>query len=407
MTVSITVDSQSTLDTTPVLTGTCSERNADVTVAVGVSAITGAPDDVYTTKAVGGQYAVATEPLVYPTQVTFASSKTADADRYVSESILVEMEDGNLLAIFRRGGDHVGNGDRILGSISTDHLTWGAEFLILDDASGYATRNVSGGIDPDTGRIWLFYQLYDYPAQRYGPHVIYSDDNAVTWSTGVNLISEFPSGKQTNREVVPFGPMVKTSNGLMQTFYWSGEAWALFYDGSTWTDRVDLYSGVTSTNEPVAVRVDDDRIVIIIRDDGNDDSYRYASSSNGGTTWTSVSAPYPYTSDNQLATAPLIASTFRGQVQAAITQRYPVFTMHTVRAALEDFWDRPWILWSEENPYRIEDVYAPVTSVSADYGYPSILGLTKYPDTSMVLFYDQDGANALDVSIYSKLLEAV
>lgn len=413
MPIIVDATDQITSDDTPVLVGTCDARNADIQATVRVNAVTGGPDDVFSTKAIGGQWAVATEPLVRATGVAFASSKTADANRYVSEQVLIRLNSGAILSVFRRGAEHVDNAGRIFCAKSTDEgVSYSSEVLVHDHVSGFDTRNQAGGVDPVTGRVWVFFALYDYPTQREGVYVVYSDDEGDTWSTATDLLPQFPAAQQASKAVIPFGPMLETSNGLMQIFYHHGDAWALFYNRvtDTWGSRADVWTGYTPTNsigEPFGCRVDNDRIVLTIRDNVNFDSYRYVKSSDGGSTWGSVSDPYKYTYTTMTANGPCRPTTWRGQAVMAIVERAPGFRIHTSRLALEDFWDRPYALWHPENIYRINDHHIATTSTSIDLGYSSFLGIPAYPDTGIVMFYDQDGATSTDVSIYSSIIGVV
>jgi len=405
---------QVTLDTTPVLEGTCNQEFCDIEVTVDVNAVTGGPDDVFTTKGIGGQWSVATEPLVRPLYKPFVTSGGTPAENtYLDICMFGRLANGNLLAYFRRGSDHATNDGRIFCADSGDKGdTWSSERLVYDSPSGFDTRNQSGGVVASTGRVVIFYSDYDaVGVDRVDVGMISSTDDSQTFSGATSLLSEFPAAEQISGNVVPFGEMVETSNGLMQLFYYHGDSWALFStdDGETFGNRVDVWTGSTPLNsigEPRAVRIDNDRLVLIIRDNVNLNSYRYIKTDDGGATFSAISDPYPWTDTAMTAASPMGLYVMRGQVLGCITGRNPDWDVHTCRLGLEDFWERPYMLWSDQNVTRQDGLYSFTAPNSLDCGYSAITEIEGSPDTALISFYDDDGAVA-ETSIYMRLFPVV
>jgi len=412
MAITVDYDDLKTSNVMPVLTGVSNQELCDVEATVRVNAVTGGPDDVFTTKAIGGQWAVATEPLVRATYKPFVTSGgTPTENTYLDICWIDRLANGDMCCFFRKGGDHATNDGRIFFSTSSDEgVTWAAETLVYDSPTGYDTRNQAGGVDPDTGEIFIFISIYDaVGVSREDIGVISSTDNGVTWGTFTSLISEFPAPEQVDKNVVPFGKVVKTSNGLMMMFYYHEDAWCLFNNGSGWTGLVTVWTGASPVNgqgEPSPVAIDDNRIVAIVRDNVNLASYRYTKSSDGGSTWDAISDPYPWTSAAMTASAPVNPILHRGQVMATITGRNPDWELHSCRLSAEDFWDRPYMLWSDQNIFRQDGLYSATATNVLDWGYSVVHPIEGSPDTALVSFYDDDGATS-ETSIYMRLFPVV
>ena len=373
--------------TSPVIRGTAEIDGSAVTLAVNF--------DTYTTSTLSGVWRVPTNPWEITSEVAFASSDTADANSYTDGPVVVYTNDGNLLAVFRRGGDHASDDGRLFKSISSDDgATWGAEVLVYDSATGYDTRNQAGGIDQASGRVVIFCSIYNKGGTtRDDAGYITSTDHGATWSAFTSVSGLF-TDVTPDANYVPYGPMVRTSNGLMQLFYYHEDAWAIFSkdEGLTWGERVTIYTGYTPTNtigEPSIVRIDDHRLVAIIRDNTTDNSFRYTKTSDGGDTWSAVTTTYEWTATTVTSAAPVQAITIEDDLLIAWGGRAPIFKVITNRMNKEDFWTTPQDAWKVGETNRTE-LYTAKATLSTNFGYPWIAHREGHEYTAMLFWYDQN-----------------
>ena len=257
-----------------------------------------------------------------------------------------------------------------------------------------------GGIDPDTGNVFIFCSVKITGGARQSAGFLKSTDHGATFGAYTNVSSELPS-----TDYLPFGPMLKTSNGLMQGFYIADQACVLFSSdgGNTWGNRVTVFSGQTGLVETTFVSVDEDRIVGIIRDQLNQDSYRYIKSSDGGSTWGTPSAPFAWTALTIGAAAPCFATKHRSQILIAWGGRTPDWEIHTNRVGIEDFWSNPENGWAIGAPNRIDNVYTATATINTDFGYCWIAPFSEHPMNALVTWYDDDGASGKTSAYYITL----
>ena len=181
------------------------------------------------------------------------------------------------------------------------------------------------------------------------------------------MLSGFPN------QMVPFGRIIRTSNGLMQAFGGRTDGCVLFSEdnGLTWTKRATTYSNFpTHLVEPSTVAVDAYRLVTILRDQATFNSFRYAKSEDGGKTWSAVSAAYEYTSTAMTThNAPFNGIRVENDLLCAFHARAPLFEMYTNRMNIEDFWNAPQNGFAESAVNRV--TYATSQGTTAlDWGYP-------------------------------------
>lgn len=419
MPITVQFDDLITDDDEPTLTGTGSQQYGDIQITIDVAAAIGGDNDVYNTKIIGGQYVHDISPTVLSTPKIFTTSAgTPTEDRYLMEPHLWRLNSGKIFACAHRGETHVDNTGRLVGRVSDDEMvTWGTEFVVHDDASGFDTRNQGGGVVAATGRVIIFFALYDWPLgsptgnDREGVGFVYSDDECQTWSAPTYILNEFPPAEQASGAVIPFGRMMETSNGLLQMFYNRESCWCLRStdNGVTWGNRVDLWISPLPSNsivEPFLCKVDNNRFVCVIRDNTNPNSYRYIKTSDGGLTWGSIEGPYEHTSTTMNAAAPFKCFEYRGAILGCICTRDPEFQLKVSRTGLEEFWNRPWLAWAADNLTRINNVVSFNSAVSIDCGYAWPLDVTGAPETALIAYYDQDGAVG-DTSIFTVQFPAV
>lgn len=388
----------------PVIRGTAEVDHTAIDVTVDGT-------QLIQTKSLSGVWRAPTNPWYEPEQIALPTIGLGDLF-YINEPIINYTHDGNLLMIFRRGGDHASNDGRLFSCISTDHgQTWGSENLIYDSPTGYDTRNQAGGVDPVTGRVICFIRVYDVN----GPTTVdigycYSDDHGVTWSSFISLHNLFP---QT--ELMPFGPMVRTVNGLMQTFHFFNDAWVLFSKdgGLTWGDispiHEDWPEGGIGIGEPSAIAIDMHRIVCILRDNNAVDSYRYVKSSDGGKTWSAVSDKYLRTNGTVTFSSPAHGIRVEDDLLLAWHTRSTEFKMFTNRMNIEDFWTTPQDAWLPTGATEFRTEFSTAgTFVSTDYGYPWFAYRAGHEYTVLMAWYDLDdgapGSGGNKIATFPRLI---
>ena len=346
-------------------------------------------------------------PTSIAVQTFIESSLVADGARYVYDSHMWRMRDNRILFLWWTGDLHAENDGLIMGRIVNDNYeTLVADFVIADDVLPHDTRNIAGGVTDD-GRIVLFYSLYDVGgAGRVDTKFLYSDDEAATWSTPASLVAALDVvGSGT---YVPFGPMVSTSNGYMQTFYYHYSAYVLFSaDGSSWGSAVEVYTDVNQNKfgEPSAVRIDADRIVLLVRCNDPDNAFSFTKTSDGGSTWTALSSPSSWTSATIEYGTPIRGIVVGSNVVVAWGGRRAEAGLFTNYEDAEAFFTNPAISWGAARPNK-----AQLATTSTDgngtpvinFGYPNLLERTD--GSIAVTWYDQHPTltgNAVDVRLAS------
>jgi hypothetical protein len=395
----VTVEDTFTTTNSPVIRGTVELDGSTVDLVVNGT-------DNYSTKSLSGVYRIPTNPWEVAVSEVFPAGPGADA--YSMEPMLEELKNGNILSVVRTGSTHANNDGRLLGRISTDQGdTWGTVFTIYDSPTGFDTRNQAGGVDPATGRVVIFTRIYDADTvTTVDIGYLTSDDHGVTWSDFTSIVDQFSDSSTGNNDVLAFGPMVRTANGLMQAFYHHRDCWVLFSKdgGLTWGDKVVVYLGWPNPviGEPRAIAVDQHRLVLVIRDNtiGNRNGYRFVKSSDGGKTWTALSAVFDHMTSVALdAAAPFNGIRVEDDLISAWHTRAPDFKMYTSRVNIEDFFDDPPFAWSETAPNR-KVVTNAVTNISIDWGYPNFFVREGQEYTALMHWYDEDLTNSSRVSIH-------
>lgn len=344
-------------------------------------------------------------PTAFAPQTYIESSLVADGARYNYDSHFWRMRDNRILFVWWAGDLHTENDGRIYGRIINDNFeTLVADFVVADDVLPYDTRNIGGGVTND-GRIVIFYSLYDYGgAGRLDTKVTYSDDEAATWSEPVSVVAALDVvGAGT---YVPFGPMVSTSNGYMQVFYYHYSAYVLFSaDGSSWSGAVEVYTDVNQNKfgEPFAVRIDADRIVLMVRCNDPDNAFSHISTSDGGSTWGSLSSPDGWTTATIEYGTPIAGIRVGSNIVFAWGGRRAEAGLYTNQEDAEAFFSNPTIAWDSARPNKTQ---LSTTSIDGNgspvinFGYPNLLERTD--GSVAVTWYDQHPSltgNSVDVRI--------
>jgi hypothetical protein len=169
---------------------------------------------------------------------------------------IVEMPNGNWLAVYYVGTWHVSADGRINGSISLDYgVTWDASFNIVDNAS-VDDRNPA--VTVIGSRIIVYYSAYDGNGSQtegqtdsYGT---YSDDNATTWSASYPLWLEYQLQFPYDDPIFVDGKYYLPYYGQQNTGNSSSTALRSFVsltsstDGLTFAERTQIDSCDTLTN---------------------------------------------------------------------------------------------------------------------------------------------------------------
>jgi hypothetical protein len=332
---------------------------------------------------------------------------------YYSEPRLARLADGDVICVYRRGSAHSSDDGKVVGKISSDNgATWGSEFDIHDDAS-YDTRNQACGVDPSSGRVIVFDRTYNAGgAVHVSTYYLTSTDNGSTWSSPTSLDSLFSD--LTYDYMIPFGPMVTTSNGLAQVFYGIRAstnqqfAYLLFSTdgGATWGDRHEIYSvtqAAATQTEPAIVAIDNDRLALIIRDDQDGSRYFWTRSLDGGYTWETTSGKlFDWTTatltDNG---SPVAMALMDNELLIAWGVRAADYSLYAVRVNKDLFFRSPPTGFTEPMRRMWRSNIELGSAVKGDFGYPSILTIPGVKHTALCAWYDShDGNGSTDTDIF-------
>lgn len=149
-----------TLNPTTSTTGNAVFRGTTTAVDGTTTIITDPSGAVFHGRNAGGVFNIPSneaEFSIAPTIIT-ESSELIDDNNYIYDPNIFKLQAANTyLHLYWKGGAHTDNDGAIYGKISTDNMvTWGAEQLLADDASGYDTRNIGGGVNPANGKSYSF-----------------------------------------------------------------------------------------------------------------------------------------------------------------------------------------------------------------------------------------------------------
>ena len=183
---------------------------------------------------------------------------------YKAFPTLCVMPNGELLSAYRgEATAHASVDGNILGKVSTDDGdTWGSPFTIVDSATDARDPSLTTLSD---GRIACSYFEYNGTAGT-GVFVTFSDDNAATWDTPVEMASTF------TLEVACSAPIFEFGSVLIQPIYGRNgatfDAACLFSTdaGSTWGNQTDIAAGGGHDwTEPWIVRTFSGALLCLIR----------------------------------------------------------------------------------------------------------------------------------------------
>lgn len=322
-------------------------------------------------------------PSPQPTNWPISIRPLANEAGYI-EGAYMQTVGSEIVCLYRQGVNHAGNGGKLALRRSSDNgATWSSP-TILQAITNRDCRNQVLG-KTMTGRLIAFNRSSDYvTTEKLWKHI--SDDGGLTWTT-----SEF---NNISLAYVPFGSMVETSNGLMQTFYAGNSIIGMFSNdnGDTWEQATIFHAGWTSATltEPQAIAIDLSRIVVVCRDNKHAGRYWHIKSSDGGLTW-STPARALFSSTATGLGAPVDMCLHNGQVYFMWDSRN-FWKQYLKILPAEDFWANPALGWQAGNNPQI--VYtskiASGNATGAEYGYPNMISL---PQGVLSAFYDSKTGN--------------
>ena len=208
---------------------------------------------------------------------------------------------GHVQAVFRAGATHVSAGDYGVIQVADSYdggATWQSAITILSE-NRIDLRNVGGGVLPD-GRAILGVGRYNPDTGTWlSLDVWASDDEGVTWArTNQFLAGQIPgsqgySGFSWNQKLIPLG-----SNTFGIPWYEaSGTSSSALHimktqdRGQSWSDILIVNTTTAQYNQPLehtVVHIGGGRMVCVARTGNPTGHMWWFTSSNGGTTWTSI-----------------------------------------------------------------------------------------------------------------------
>jgi hypothetical protein len=425
-----------------VFRGTYDVEYADITVDVDTSSMPGAAaTTTYTGKCVGGEFFVPQNALEIPeTRIKQNNVGSINAlHTYNITPILIRCNNGDLLCLYTAGEAHRSTSDlfvyKRLPAGADIQTGWGEETLIASEPTWGARKTGGGcGVDPKTGRVmvtWITMADADGNFEMFNFYYMYSDDHGVTWSTPVDLYSQFISAgtslypsryplvsPDNKPDVRFFGDIQRTSKGLMCFVYVPRMAMLAVFsydDGETWdiANPVQIWStdGSQGLNEPNSVFVDQDNIVLICRDDDPDQQYKaaFSQTTDGGATWSTMSSSIPFAATptemppgNSAQNAVRVGD----RVYGCFTVREPVGKFHHTCLNVTDFLATPSDLWDINATNQLRTTYDIYPDGAADdyedAGYPQFATLAGHEYTALVTYYtpsDPITTNHTDIAI--------
>lgn len=245
-------------------------------------------------------------PLKYGSRVTIV-----DDTAYNGLGGYDVLANGNHLAVYRLGTQHVNNGSTIVGKLSTDGgATWGSAFTIVASPGGNldvrdaAVCVLTNGAN--AGRVIVTYYTYNTVTGDSVSKSTYSDNASsgasATWSTPVTIDYGFTynggGGSATsgaavqlaNGDVIAAAYYADTGNNT--TFLWTKVAKST-NAGVSWSAlaTVTPYNGTIDYLEPNLAVIRNssgfERLICLTRRDTGTSSTRMSYSDDSGATWSS------------------------------------------------------------------------------------------------------------------------
>lgn len=219
---------------------------------------------------------------------------------------LAVSTNGTLIAVADRrpeGGDLPGNIDIAVRRSTDNGLTWSPIKVVVDLPAPDGASDAAALVDRQTGRIWVAFTIgynagivlakHGLTGQTAVTHLIFSDDDGLTWSAPVNIGAQV---KDPAFKWIGLGPGAGSSmpDGTLSFSCYANKdgvpdlfSFAIISDdhGKTW-QRTEPYT--TFTCESQMVVLSDGRWMACSRDRKGRGTRMVAFSSDRGKTWTEM-----------------------------------------------------------------------------------------------------------------------
>jgi hypothetical protein len=223
----------------------------------------------------------------------------------------------------------------------------------------------------------------------YDTHLIESPDGGRTWNDPASITDRF-----SNEQVIPFGGVAETSNGLLTAFYshqWDIEI-LLSEDGKTWSDSRTIATPPPDRKfcEPVPCAVTREKTLVFCRDNATGD-FCALKSADGGTTW---SDPVYFNPTNSPSPKPLWAKKTGPNELTALWGDRDDGYIYAVSMSAHLAWQDPTEI-DREPRYRLHKQVGDADAASywdgtaGDFGYPTFVKLGPTKSDVFVTFYDE------------------
>ncbi len=338
-------------------------------------------------------------PTNIPGQTLYSSHPSGDTD--TNNDFVVVYSVGQVHGFTNRG---------IWMTRYTNTLnSWSTPSLVISN-NGIDNATVSFGISKPSGRFVMMFPQTLVPSNvssnAYGQ---YSDDKGSTWTPF--SIPSLPGSSAYNQTNWPFGRVVNCANGRLMNGYYeygsvskvNGAAYVLYSDDNavTWTTNFAVSSTTLGLQEPFVEYLGNSNVLMMIRCEQNSTStssqWLQCQSTNNGLTWSSnglVSAVSVGTARNPAAlyfynnglTGPRVVMSWGDRTTGNLIAR---------TANVRDIWNNP-LGWSGI-PFEVAGLITPSGTVG-DGGYPVIMGVPQNSDYAIGYY---SSTNTIATSINS------
>jgi hypothetical protein len=254
---------------------------------------------------------------------TFAVGTPAvlvDDTKYNSFPLVRRMRDGRLLGVFHKGDahntDNTGKLYQVIGVEGLDGaVTWGTPAIAVQDLTPLSIICVGLGV-LSTGRIFASYSTRNGTTDPLdGVRVVYSDDNAATWSAPITVNSSLTSYSYCSGSVteLPNGHLLLTVEGQN-----SGDTFSRMRvlkstdNGLTWGSEVEIATGTRNYYEGQLCVLFDGRVMVLLRTGVTSGDVYSSFSADSGATWSTPAVAFSGCGQPnviQLSTGTLLAIT--------------------------------------------------------------------------------------------------
>lgn len=327
------------------------------------------------------------------------------SDDHVSEGVIVKLDNGDILHIFRFDpgfqGDHVGDNAYIVKRRYSNGV-WG-ELETVYNSHQYDDRNIHGGITKN-GRIVIFFRYYDASINKgLDNFFIYSDDEGETWSD-LNPIYE-----TAGRSMV-YGTGQMFYNPEIQKYCVVGYAkWYVEMrfsdDGSNWDEWVQVATGggQYTLTECAGAYCNNGRMVVLIRDEERDIGHGLlqVTSDDNGETWSGISKTNIPPNDFWGCAPQLLYDDYFDILIAMNSDRRSYHSGSAAEESLYIYSASPEDVFASAEKWKLETSFSrPKTNSRHNfYGYPTYTKITQ--NKYFIVFTERDrDAKGEDTDFY-------